>query len=88
MSRSGNPVKDPYVVLRQKEEDLDRVRKEIQALLIAVPLLEDDQSTWEELKASLANQLRADPPNEDSLRQMEVYYPFIKNLRQDSGTGL
>ena len=80
-------MKDLDAVLRQKDEDLARVRREIQALLIAVPLLEDEHSKWEELKASLANQLRADPPNEDSLRQMEVYYPFIKNLRQDSGTG-
>jgi hypothetical protein len=81
-------LKDPYVVLRQKEEGLARVRREIQALLIAIPLLEDDHSTWEELKASLANQLHADPPNEDSLREMEVFYPFLKNLRQGSGTGV
>jgi len=71
------------VLLNQKEEEVARVRKEIQALLIAISLLDDVGPTWEELKASLANQLRADPPNEDSLRQMEVYYPFIKNLPLD-----
>ena len=79
-------MRDVYVVLSQKEKDVARVRREIQALLIVIPLLEDEQSTWEELEASLANQLRADPPTEDSLRQLETYYPFIKNLRLGNGT--
>ena len=37
-------MKDPYRVLREKEQDVERVRKEIQALLTVIPLLADDQS--------------------------------------------
>ena len=84
----GNPVKNPYEVLSQKEQEVARVRREIQALLIAIPLLEDGVPTWEELATSLADKLGPDPrPTEDSMRQMEVYYPFVKNLRLASGTG-
>lgn len=81
-------MKNPYEVLSQKEQEVARVRREIQALLIAIPLLQDGVSKWEELATSLADQLGPDPrPGEDSMRQMEVYYPFVKNLRLASGTG-
>jgi hypothetical protein len=35
-------MKDPHSILRAKEQDLDRVREEIQALLTVIPLLADD----------------------------------------------
>ena len=38
-------MKDVYRVLRQKESDLARVRKEIESLTIAVQLLSGDQPT-------------------------------------------
>ena len=38
-------MKDPHTVLRQKDLDLERVRKEIQALLTVIPLLADDPPT-------------------------------------------
>jgi len=34
-------MKDPYVVLRQKEQDMERIHREIQTLLIVIPLLID-----------------------------------------------
>jgi len=37
-------VKDPYEVLQKKEQELLRVRKEIEALRIAAKLLGDDTS--------------------------------------------
>jgi hypothetical protein len=40
---SEGTVKDPRSVLRQKDLDIERVRKEIQALLTVIPLLADDQ---------------------------------------------
>ena len=82
-----NLVRNVYAVLSQKEQDVARVRREIQALLIAIPLLENEQPTWEELKPSWANGLRADPPSEEALRELEAYYPFIKNLRLGNGSG-
>jgi len=36
-------MKDLHTVLLQKEQDIERVRREIQALLAAIPLLEDGQ---------------------------------------------
>lgn len=35
-------MKDPYQVLRQKETDIERVRKEIEALHFVIPLLAED----------------------------------------------
>ena len=44
-------MKDPYTVLRQKEQDIARVQKEIQALLDVIPLLTDSvPSSWAEPK--------------------------------------
>jgi hypothetical protein len=37
-------MKDPYQVLRQKEVDTARVRREIEALLLVVPLLADREN--------------------------------------------
>jgi hypothetical protein len=42
-------MKDPYQVLRQKETDIERVRKEIDALRYVIPLLAEDGDrieTW------------------------------------------
>ncbi len=35
-------MKDPYQVLSQKEMDIERVRREIEALHFVIPLLADD----------------------------------------------
>jgi hypothetical protein len=36
-------VKDPYRVLREKEQDVEWIRKEIQALRTVIPLFADDR---------------------------------------------
>jgi hypothetical protein len=47
-------VKNPYIVLSQKEQDLARVRKEVQALLTAIPLLlADDQYSADNVSQEL-----------------------------------
>ena len=43
-------MKDPYMVLRQKEQDIARVEREIQALLAVIPLLTDSVPFWAEHK--------------------------------------
>jgi hypothetical protein len=35
-------MKDPYQVLEQKKTELERVRREIEALHLAIPLLAED----------------------------------------------
>jgi len=74
-------MKDPNSVLRQKDLDLERVRKEIQALLTVIPLLADDPPS-----ADLMNQIpldssptHVDPPEND-MAQLELYYPFVRYL--------
>jgi hypothetical protein len=67
-------VKNPYIVLRQKEQDLARVRKEIQALLTAIPLLlADDQYSADNVSQELLLAI--------SRNDLE---PFARHLRNSS----
>jgi hypothetical protein len=74
-------MKDPHSVLRQKDLDLERVRKEIQALLTVIPLLADDQPSSDVMnEVPLASfPTHVDPPNND-MAQLELYYPFVRHL--------
>ena len=79
---SDSFVKNPYIVLSQKEQDVARVRKEIQALLTVIPLLADSAPSWEELQTQL---LSSCPDIEHSVKDdmaaLELYYPFVRNLQ-------
>lgn len=67
-------VKNPYIVLSQKEQDLARVRKEIQALLTAIPLLlADDQYSADNVSQELLLAV--------SRNDLE---PFVRHLRNSS----
>ena len=71
-------MKDPIVVLRQKEMQLARVRREVEALQIVVPLLDDPT---ERLPDLISSRQLAVPSEPGSLADLEIYYPFVKNLR-------
>ncbi len=71
-------MKDPIVVMRQKEMELARVRREVEALQIVVPLLDDPT---ERLPDLISSQQLAVPSEPGSLTDLEIYYPFVKNLR-------
>jgi hypothetical protein len=75
-------MKDPHSVLREKEQDLERVHKEVQALLTVIPLLADDQLSRDVMPELLLASSRTpvDPPDND-MAQLELYYPFIGHLR-------
>jgi hypothetical protein len=80
--RRKNSVKNPYILLRQKEQDIARVRLEIQALLTVIPLLVDTESAWDELTAQLASSCPDDPTlSKNGMAGLELFYPFVKNLR-------
>lgn len=71
-------MKDPYLVLRQKEKELERVRVELKALLIAAALLAEGGSTESAREAvplapALLQEFRG-----NELEDLAVYYPFIK----------
>jgi hypothetical protein len=75
-------VKNLHAVLIQKEQDVARVRKEIQALLTVIPLLADNASVWDELEMHFSN---CSPETQQSISEgmaaLELYYPFVRNLQ-------
>jgi hypothetical protein len=74
-------MKDPHSVLRQKDQDVERVRKEIRALLTVIPVLADDQSSSDVMQELLLPLSRAtvDPPDDD-MAQLQIFYPFVRQL--------
>jgi hypothetical protein len=46
-------MKDPYDVLREKEQEIARVRKEVDALRIVAKLLAEDSSPMKDDKVDL-----------------------------------
>jgi len=75
-------MKNPHSVLRAKEQDLERVRKEIQAVLTVIPLLADDQPSSDVMSEVLLafSGTPVDPPDNE-MAQLELYYPFVRQLR-------
>lgn len=71
-------MKDPTVVLCQKEAELARVRIEVEALQMVVPLLDDP---IEQLPDLIAGQPSGTNSEDRSLADLEVYYPFVRNVR-------
>ena len=75
-------MKDPHSVLREKEQDRARVRREIQAVLTVIPLLVDDPPTSEVVhEVFLASSRTPVDPTDDDMDQLEIYYPFVRHLR-------
>jgi hypothetical protein len=74
-------VKNLYAILSQKEQDVARVRKEIQALLVVIPLLADNSAPLDELEAQFP---KSTPMSARSIAEgmaaLELYYPFVRNL--------
>jgi hypothetical protein len=58
-------MKDPYAVLYQKEQDRDRVRQEIQALVAIIPLLSDEELNRQQIPPQ-SNRALAQPPERPS----------------------
>jgi hypothetical protein len=68
-------VKSPYSVLRQKEEQLAQVRREVEALRLVIPLLEDQEMP------------SVDPKRiKTGMNDLETYFPFVRNLERVRST--
>ena len=77
-------VINPYELLRQKQSDAARVRKEVEALRIVIPLLNEECLSLEELQASFNQVGPAVPlPTSDGIADLKLYFPFVKNLNLD-----
>ncbi len=72
-------MKDPYKVLREKEQDVERLRKEIQALRTVIPLLADDQPS-----AADADNVMRELREATSRKGMPELEPFARHLRTSS----
>lgn len=71
-------MKDPYSVLRAKERDLERVRREIQLLRAVIPLLADEQPASDVMQEAPAASSRTplNPSGRDNAEQ-ERYHTFV-----------
>ncbi len=74
-------MKDLHTVLCQKEQDAERVRREIQALLTVIPLLADDQPSSDDVMHLLPLASSFAEPSGNGMADLETYYPFVKQLR-------
>ena len=76
-------MKDLHTVLRQIEKDVERVRREIQALLTVIPLLTDDQPSSDDVLhlLRLASSRTVAEPSDDGMADLEAYYPFVRHMR-------
>lgn len=80
-------MKDPYAVLRQKEQDLEQVRREIQALIIVIPLVTDDEPSSNDPMhlPRLDSAGLARKPSGDDITALETYYPWTRHRRESDG---
>jgi len=76
-------VRDLDTVLHQKEDDLERVRQEIQALLLVIPILADDPPRSDEVRHDLLSiaSRNVAAPSDNGMADLELYYPFVKRMR-------
>jgi hypothetical protein len=73
-------MKDVRDVLCQKEKDVERVHREIRALLTVIPLL-DPVSEDVMSPLALAPVERVDQPTNNGMADLETYYPFVRHMR-------
>ena len=76
-------MRDVRTVLCQKEQDAERVRKEIQSLLLVIPLLADDEPSCDIMQPLLESLRPMQDSSDHDMALMEIYYPFIRNLRAE-----
>ena len=77
-------MKDPYTVLRQKQQDVERVRREIHALVTVIPLLMDNEIANPDIMhlIRLDSARLARKPSGDDMAALETYYPWIRHIRE------
>jgi hypothetical protein len=70
---------DVRQVLAQKEQDLERVRREVEALLRAIPLLEEKPvpSALEPAAKRSSPLVRNLAGPGQGMAELELYYPFV-----------
>jgi hypothetical protein len=80
-------MQDLYRVLREKERDVERVRKEIHALRTVIPLLSDNQPSSDDLMLALLSSVPRESVNSAD-KSMADLEPFARHLRNSSAPRL
>jgi hypothetical protein len=78
--KSATPMFDVRAVLAQKERQLERVRREIVALVRVIPLLEEKESAAPVAVVGMEKRPAAPSRNDSPDRgmgELELYYPFV-----------
>ena len=75
-------LKNPYTVLRKKEQDLEQVRKQVKALYLVIPLLVDEVTSSEGLKLPAPNSFLSSESVEHGMADLKRYYPFVRYLHK------
>jgi hypothetical protein len=82
-------MKDVRAVLLQKEQDLERVRQEVHALITVIPLLTDEApsgSATTSFRPPAGQEMGPSPmpaeppPAENDLADLERFYPFVRHM--------
>jgi hypothetical protein len=81
-------MKDLQTVLRQKELDVERVRREIQALLMVIPLIADDQPSSDDAMHLIrwASSRTVAERSDNGMADLETYYPFVRHMRESESS--
>ena len=77
-------MKDVRKILYQKEQDLKRVRKEIQSLLIVIPVLAEQKPAAPDLMQLLDRAVVESSAN--GMADLEAYYPFLRSVETSKRT--
>jgi hypothetical protein len=66
---------------------VERVRREIQALLMVIPLLANDQPSSDDVMPliRLASSRTAAELSRHDMADLETYYPFVRDMRESEG---
>jgi hypothetical protein len=76
-------MKDVHAVLFQKEQEVERVGKEIRALLATIALLAEDQSTNDPVRPQPQARCRTlVDAREPEKAELELYYPFARDAAE------
>jgi len=77
-------MRELHTLLLEKQRDVERVREEIQALRVVIPLLADDQPYSYDVTHPqfLASARTVAESSDKGMADLETFYPFVRHMRK------
>ena len=77
-------MRELLTLLLQKQRDVERVRREIQALRLVIPLLANDQPFSDDVihQQPLASSRTVVDSSDKGMADLETFYPFVRYMRK------